>query len=322
MYDIRIITDQDECQETWQRLIPPESLTDLWEVRACFHEQFQRPPHFLVAEGADGLCGLLPLSWIEESQWYGYFPGETWEGKTWLEQNRVPVRGDGVLEALLSHCPGRHHIRYLLPLESTPLDHHVVDEIGYRFLPPRYDHDLENYFQEFSRRSAKRLRREIDAIESMGVDYRYDDLADFDRLVRLNRERFRERSYFHDPRFRESFRSLMHYLHEAGWLRITTALIRGEVAAVDMGCVRRGDYTLLGGGTNSDYPGVAKLINLHHLRRACAERLNTVDFLCGDFAWKKLFHLTPRPLHLLSDVPATSRSPEERSHDRSQECVS
>jgi hypothetical protein len=37
---------------------------------------------------------------------------------------------------------------------------------------------------------------------------------------------------------------------------------------------------------------------------ACSERLNQVDFLCGDFNWKKLFHLTPRPLYLLGNPKA------------------
>jgi hypothetical protein len=45
---------------------------------------------------------------------------------------------------------------------------------------------------------------------------------------------------------------------------------------------------------------------LHHLRRACDERLDCVDFLCGDFAWKPLFHLRPRPLFLYGPQPVTA----------------
>jgi hypothetical protein len=79
-------------------------------------------------------------------------------------------------------------------------------------------------------------------------------------------------------------------------------LINDEPAAVDMGCLYNGVYTLMAGGTNSRFPGVAKLINLHHMERACRERMHQVDFLCGDFNWKKLFHLTPRPLFKLSNL--------------------
>ena len=306
MYTVRVLTDQDECQAVWQRAIPEESVSDLWDFRACFHKHFRRPLCFAIAEDSDGHRGLLPLSWIEEAQCYGFFPGETWQGKTWLEQNRIPSRGDGVVAALLDHCPSSYHLRYLLPLDGAADHRQTVDEVGYLFFPGNYDYDLENYFQEFSRRSVKRLKRELASLEAQGVRYRCDDLSDFDRFVRLNVGTFGTASYFHDPRFRESFRELMYFLHERGWLRMTAILIGNDVAAVDMGCVYRGVYTLLGGGTDRRYPGVAKLINIHHIRRACEEQFDEVDFLCGDFSWKTMFHLTPRPLYLLSSLPAAS----------------
>jgi CelD/BcsL family acetyltransferase involved in cellulose biosynthesis len=127
-------------------------------------------------------------------------------------------------------------------------------------------------------------------------------MRDFDIMVELNMERFGSHSYFYDRRFLESFRALARMFQEKGWLRFTTVLIKDEPAAVDMGCVYQGVYTLLAGGTNSRYLGVAKLINFHHMQRACEERLKRVDFLCGDFNWKKLFHLTPRPLYLMTNI--------------------
>jgi hypothetical protein len=311
MGNLRIITDMEECQATWKHAIPQEIVSDIWEFRACFHDHFQRPACFLVARNARGFDGFLPLSWIEESQCYGYFPGETWQGKTWLEQNRIPVVNRQMLCDLLDHCPGRYHLRYLLPAESAPPGPDTVDEVGYLFSPPDYSYDIENYFLEFSNKSAKRLKREINAFEGSGVSYRYDDISDFEHLVQLNVSGFGARSYFHDHRFLEGFRTLMHYLNDKGWLRMTTVIIGGEIAAVDMGCVYRGVYTLLGGGTNRDHPGVAKLINLHHMQRACRERLELVDFLCGDFSWKQLFHLTPRPLYLLSNSPVETHPSED-----------
>jgi hypothetical protein len=286
-------------------------LSGLWEVRACFDRHFQRPARFLVAEDEQGVCGLLPLSWIEESGCYGCFPGESWQGRTWLEQNRIPARGYGVLEALLDACPLPHDLRYLLPLEPVAGHEPAIDEVGYLFNPPRYEYDLENYFQEFSHRSAKRIKREVAALEARGVRYRYDELSDFEHIVRLNIGRFGDSSYFHDLRFERSFRSLMHLLHEKGWLRMTAVLINDEPAAVDMGCVYGGTYTLLAGGTHGGHAGVAKLINLHHMRRACEERLQLVDFLCGDFSWKQLFHLQPRPLYLLASSAVASHVPAE-----------
>ena len=299
MCSVRVVTNLDECRELWHRTMPDHLVSDLWEFRACFHRHFGRPLRFLVAADADETTGLLPLCWIEEARCFAYFPGETWHAKTWLEQNRVICRRNGVLEALLEQCAPDYHIRYLLPLDHPPGQGYGIDETGYLFMPPDHDYDMESYFGRFSHRSAKRLKRELDAIRKAGVRYRYDDPSDFDRFVNMNRARFGSDSYFHDERFRESFRALMRFLDENGWLRLTAVLIDGEPAAVDMGCVYRGVYTLLGGGTDPVYPGVAKLINVHHMERACEERLDCVDFLCGDFSWKKLFHLTPRPLYSL-----------------------
>ena len=320
MNDFRVLTDVDECRRTWQRAFPADRITDLWDVRDCFHQHFGNRPHFLVSETADGVTDLLPLCWIEEFGYYGYFPGETWQGKTWLEQNRIIATEEGVVDDLLGRSTAARHLRYLLPMENAPDGRPAIDETGYLFRPPPYDFDVENYFQEFSRRSAKRLRREIAALEDRGLRYRLDDASDFDILVRFSLERFGSLSYFDDPRFRGSFRSLLHFLREREWLRLTTVIIGDEIAAVDMGCLYRGVYTLLAGGTNRDFPGVAKVINLHHIRRACRERLQSVDFLCGDFSWKKLFHLTPRPLYLLSNAAAKAHEP-SCSRSRSAACV-
>jgi hypothetical protein len=317
---VRRVTDLAACRELWNAVIPQEQVPDLWEFRACFQEHFRRPPLFLVAEDSGGICGLLPLSWIEESHGYGYFPGETWEGKTWLEQNRIIARDDEGLGALLRSCPEPYHLRYLLPVESAPSSKATVDEIGYLFLPPKYGYDIERYFLEFGRKPLKKLRRDLGAFDHLGVTHRLDDSSDYDILVQLSLSRFGQRSYFADARFTESFRAVMHFLRDRGWLRMTTVIIGSEPAAVDMGCVHEGLYTLLGGGTHGGYIGVAKIINLCHMRRGCEERFQQVDFLCGDFAWKTLFHLSPRPLYLLSNVPAKAAHPEP-AEARSGACV-
>jgi hypothetical protein len=314
---IRTVTDLDECQAIWRAVIPGEVITDLWEVRDCFQRHFRRPVKFLVIEDSSGVSGLLPLSFIEELRCYGYFPGETWHGKTWLEQNRIYLRTEEP-QTLLSRFRLPYHLRYLCLQENLPQNELTIDEIGYLFSPPQYDFSIENYFQEFSHKSIKQILKDVAALERMGVSYRYDDLSDFDLMIRLNISRFGADSYFFDRRFRESFHSLAYFLYENGWLRLTTVLIENEPAAVDMGCLYRGVYTLMAGGTNHRYPGVAKLINLHHLQRACEERMQQVDFLCGDFNWKKLFHLTPRPLFLLSNAAAEQTRQENLQYVRSR----
>ena len=86
---------------------------------------------------------------------------------------------------------------------------------------------------------------------------------------------------------------------------MVTITVDDEPAAIDLGSLYSGMLTMLAGGTNGKFPGIAKLINMHHIRFACDERLDSVDFLCGDFNWKTLFHLTPSPLYLLEGQPAS-----------------
>jgi len=290
--------------------MPSHNVSDLWEVRECFQNHYRRPLHFIVAENSGHISGLLPLSRIEETRSYGFFPGEVWHGKTWLEQNRIFAEDNQTFEAMLGFLKRGHsrfHLRYILPSESAPISRERVDEIGYLFNPPEFDYDMDNYFQLFSHKSAKRIRREIEAFEARRLSVRLDESDDFELMVGLNLDRFGEASYFSDAQFTAGFRDLAGYLKEQGWLRFTTVLIDDEPAAVDMGCIYNGIYTLVAGGTNGNFPGIAKYINLYHMKRACSEKMDGVDFLCGDFSWKPMFHLTPRPLYLISNMVEEER---------------
>ena len=307
MLNIRISQDLEECARIWKKIWPHHCIFDLWQVRVCFASCFGSTPYFIVAEEAGKITGLLALSWIEESKSYGHFPGETWRAKTWLEQNKIPALSRQEFQAMLQSVPGEMHVRYLspefLPEDSFPL---AVDEVGFLFLPGRYDYCFSNYMLEFSGKSRKKLSREISTLQSAGVSYRYDHSADIQWMFRRNLESFGELSYFSDPRFLSSYEKLVAYLFDNKLLRATTVLLGGAVAAVDIGTLWNNRYTVLAGATNPDFPGVAKIINLHHLEWACRQRLEIVDFLCGDFGWKNRFHLTPRPLYEIYRRPASA----------------
>ncbi len=296
-----IYEDPDQCRFVWEKMWPVKGFFDLWQVRSCFHDAFARPLRFHVVEDKGRAVGFLALCWNEEEQKFIQFPGETWRGKTWLEQNRIVAETPTVLEALLDSIPGSVHLRYLTPTPvlggSGLLE---TDEIGYVFFPGLYDFSFEQYQQSFSGKSRKKLRAEIRKLEEHNVCYRYNHYEDVDVLFQLNRESFGEHSYFGDSRFLAAFDRLAGLLDRLGMLRVTTVLMDGRVAAVDLGAVWKNTYTLLAGGASREFPGVAKLINLHHMEWACHRKMDTVDFLCGDFNWKERFHLTPMPLYALS----------------------
>ncbi|MFZ5979655.1 MAG: GNAT family N-acetyltransferase [Candidatus Zixiibacteriota bacterium] len=302
MLSVRTVGNLEECRDLWSRLMPTELVSDLWDVRACFHSHYNHQPRFVVAEDDGRITGFLPLCWNEETGQYNYFPGETWEGKTWLEQNRIVASNRETLKAMLASLDGPYHLRYLRNDGYWGGGDELVDEIGYLFLPEPCGYDLERYFETFSHKTAKRLKKELAAWDKHRIEWRFNEAEDFEILSQMNRSRFGRLSYFHDERFLESFRNLLRFLEERGWMRMVTVFVDGEPAAVDMGSLYNGMLTMLAGGTNEKFRGIAKVINMHHITFACERKLDSVDFLCGDFNWKTLFHLTPAPLYVLEGL--------------------
>lgn len=305
MIKVRCETDLSACRDLWQALIPPERLSDLWEMRECFHQHFQRKPSFIVAEENGQPVGLIPLCWIDEHQYYGYFPGETWHGQTWIEQNRLIARDEEVLRAMFSWLNENHlhyHLRYLLPPPFTTSESLVVDEVGYLFVASQHDHNMDTYYSKFNRRSIKTIKKEVAAFEARGQEIRLGELSDLNLMVQMNLDRFGSGSYFNDQRFVKSFEALQKLLDKNGWLRMVTVLIEGKPAAADIASVYNGAYTLLAGGTSNDFLGIAKVINLYHMKKACEEKYPEADFLCGNFSWKTMFNLHPRPLYLHANI--------------------
>ncbi len=300
MLNVTVCKDLEKVRELWRHHWPQHCLFDLWPVRACFQNQFNHSPHFLVAAQGEKVRGLLGLSWIDEHKYFGHFPGELWQGKTWLEQNKIIAADSRVARALLAHAPGGTKIRYLNPNDHLHTEAEVaVDEIGYLFFPRQFSYRFDSYLQSFAGRTRKKMRSELGRLKAPGVAYRINHWPDIDEMFRLNLVRFQGQSYFSDKRFLRAFENLAAWLRANNLLRITTVLIGGKVAAVDMGAVWNTTYTVMAGGSHADFPGIAKLINLFHLEWACAQRIRMVDFMCGEFNWKDRFHLATRPLYAI-----------------------
>ncbi len=306
MINFRICQDLEEGRRLWVKHWTMQSIFDFWELRMCFQKAFARTPFFILAENERGLCGLLALSWLEEEGCFGHFPGETWNGKTWLEQNRIIAMDSSVSKGLIDRISAPALIRYLTaesfdPSQGVP----EIDETGYLFFPARHDYSYTSYLDKFSGKSRKKIFRELASLEKPGISFRYNCFKDIDDLFEMNQRNFGEKSYFNDLRFLKSFENLIDWLRRNEMLTVTSAIIGGKTAAVDIGAVWGSTYTVLAGGTHSDFPGIAKRINLHHIEWACRKRFTTVDFLCGDFGWKDRFHLSPRPLFQINHTPET-----------------
>lgn len=300
---IQIVDDIDKCAYYWKHFVENRisSVFDFWDLRMCFHETYEHKPSFLVLKEAAGIKGLLPLSYISDSKGYGFFPGEVWKNRTWLEKNPFYAENAVVLETMLDSLEAPFLLRYL-ERESIPsgFECFELDETGFLFFPAEYGFSFDEYLNVFPHKSLKKIQKEIETLKQQDVSFRYNDLKDVDNLTEMNISAYGESSYFSDERFLNGCEKVVAWLYDHQCLQITTVLVGGKTAAIDIGALWNNDYTVFAGGANRDFQGVAKLINFHHLERACKEKYRSVDFLCGDFNWKERFRLQPRPLFKIS----------------------
>jgi hypothetical protein len=293
----KVVTNLEACRALWDKFTVRRNVMDLWEFRDCFQKHFKNTPHFVLLEDEQGVLGFLPLSYLKDQDKYVLFPGETWNGKTWLERTPLYMRDPDILGDLLDAAPERTYLRYLEFDESTLIPHLELDEIGYLFHPPEIGFEMKNYFQRFVWKKLKAIKKEIETMLAPGCSWHINCLTDYDIMVDMSLTAFGESSYFYGSRFTEGFREVLRFLSRNGWLRMVSLEIGDKTVAVDMAAVYRGSYVVMLGGTDPEFRGVAKVMNMQHLEFACEQRLSSVDFLCGDFHWKKLWHLNPQPLY-------------------------
>jgi hypothetical protein len=303
------VSDIDDCMKLWERLIPVKDISDLWDFRLCFQRHFNHRPFFLILEDGSGIAGMLPLSYVKELDMFAFFPGEIWKGKTWIERTPVYLREPDYVEELLSHCPERTYLRYMEPFTEFYDPGFELDEIGYVLYPPDFDFDLDQFLKRFSRKRIREIKKVIRSFSDDSGTFHVNRLVDFGLLLEMSLQYFGRNSYLYDPRFREGFRDVMYFLYDNGFLRMVSFEIHGRIAAVDLGALFNGTYTVFLGGTNSQFPGIAKAMNMHHIEYACNQKATKLDFLCGDFHWKRLWHLDPEPLYRF--VTPELRSEEE-----------
>ena len=299
MIERRVVTDPYSCEKLWKSLIPARSISDLWEFRMCFQRYFKNRYHFHVMEEGGNVYGVLPLSHIDRLDIMTFFPGETWKNKTWLERTPIYAINQDILYRLLSDCCERTYLRYIECDSEYLPEQMIADEIGYVVYPGLLRYDSENYRARFSNKKYKNIMRDVNRILDMGASFHINRMEDFKLLVEMSIERYGADSYLEDPRFRHSFRDAIRFLNQKGYLRMVSLELEGKTMAVDVGAIYNGVYTIFLGGVFSRVPGLPKVMNMHHIDYSLQNRIHKVDFLCGDFNWKKLWHLDEEPLFKL-----------------------
>ena len=299
MIESRVLTDPYSCERLWKTFIPVRSISDLWEFRMCFQRYFKNRFCFHVMEEGGNIYGVLPLSHIDSLDIMTFFPGETWKNKTWLERTPIYAINQDILYRLLSDCTERTYLRYIECDPGYLSEYMTADETGYVVYPGLLNYDRENYRIRFSNKKFKGIMRDVNNIRDMGATFHINRIEDFELLVEMSIERYGSDSYLEDSRFRNSFRDIIRFLSQKGYLKMVSLELEGKTMAVDVGAIYNGVYTIFLGGIFSSVPGLPKAMNMYHIDYALQNRINKVDFLCGDFNWKKLWHLDEEPLFKL-----------------------
>ena len=250
-------------------------------------------------EDKGNIYGVLPLSHINNLDIAAFFPGETWKNRSWLERTSIYAINQDILYGLLSDCCERTYLRYIECDSEYLTDQMASDETGYVIYPGQIDYDKGNYRMRFSNKKFKGIMRDVNTIIDMGATFHLNRIEDFELLVEMSIERYGDDSYLQDTRFRKSFRDVIRFLYQKGYLRMVSLELDGRTMAVDVGAIYNSVYTIFLGGVFSRVPGLPKAMNMHHIDYALKNRIYKVDFLCGDFNWKKLWHLDEEPLFKL-----------------------
>jgi hypothetical protein len=291
-----VIADPYICEKLWKTYIPEKTVSDLWEFRMCFHQHFRNHFRFFIIEDRNDILGLLPLSYIDDLNTHAFFPAEIWNNKTWLERTPIYAENHQTFTELLLSCPESIYLRYMENAGEYMPEQMELDEIGYVLYPARLGFDKANYFKRFSNKKIKCILKNIKSITDIGVKFHINRTADYELLVDMSIERYGDNSYLRDIRFRNSFRDIVTFLHKSGYLKMISLELDGKTVAVDIGALYKGVYTVFLGGVFSCIPGLAKVMNMYHIDYALNNRVLKLDFLCGDFNWKKLWHLDQEPL--------------------------
>lgn len=98
---LKVYTESANCQKLWETFWPGKVLFDLWQIRACFRDEFQRPLRFQTVESnGQAVPGPLHLGYLsqtplletleqaeEDEKGYHFYPGiydDTFENY-WLD---------------------------------------------------------------------------------------------------------------------------------------------------------------------------------------------------------------------------------------------
>tara|TARA_Y100000034_G_scaffold89941_1_gene108308 strand:+ start:4586 stop:5527 length:942 start_codon:yes stop_codon:yes gene_type:complete len=294
--DFEIVTDISECEKLWKTFSVNKKISDMWEFKFCFHKYFNNLPHFIVHKKHGKVVGMLPLSYDNEQKLFKFFPGDD----DWIEKNSIFLHKKRSLKELIKMCPANTK---LTGIDEIPLYKKMFqdDDCTYSLYPKEFNYNLNNYHKLFKRKHVRNILRDLRKINKKGVDIIRcpKSYKKYYKIVKKwSVKTFGDKSYFYDKRFVKAFSDVLDLFMKKEIMYMTVVKVDDELAAIDFGCIYGDTMTVFAGGVNPKFrnQGIAKFINMEHIKYGFDCKLDKLEFLAFNFNWKEMWHLKKEKL--------------------------
>ena len=309
MKKFEIIKDEKGCKELWNKFSPNEILWDLWDFRHCFHNK-NFDFHFIACAENSKITGLMPLVYDKSNKHYTYFGG-------WFpEQNRFFLEDKKKLALFLEKCPKNTKISYIKKSEKD-FYNFTSDEKRYflNFVKYSSNNDLlpnlrvlenskfakqilfDNYLKTFTKKHRKNFRYDLKKLKEKNYAIKINNVEDFSKLIEFNKQRFGEKSDYHDKIFVESMKKLMESAQKKNVLHMMSVMFNEKTEAVGLGVIYNKVYYVIGIGRNVEIENLGKLLIFEQIMNALEQNCNEIDFLSTESGWKELWNLDSEQMY-------------------------
>ena len=289
MLQFRIVTDEEECRNLWEKFSPKKIIWDLWDFRFCFHTGDFNFNFILGFDGRE-VVGLLPLVFDKKEKYYTYF------GEDFPEQNKFLLNDKRNIKLFLENCPKCTEIYYIDWGEAKHYDF-KPDGKRYYLNMEKYGNSFENYLKSFNKKHRKNLTYDLKKLNERGYSTEHNKTKDFETLAELNKKRFGNDSNYNDENFVLSISKLIDAALKIDALDILSIKIGNNVEAVGLGVFYNKVYYVLGSGRNVEIKNLGKLMTAEQIKSAITHKCSKFDFLSTESAWKELWNFDSEQMY-------------------------
>ena len=281
---IKIIDDEPTCKSLWQKYCPQKTLWDLWEFRRMFHLPHFKFHFMLCFEGNEEI-GVVPLVHDPKKAKYIYF------GDDFMERNRFLLSKKEYIAKVCGHFPRPLELFFIEEEDAKQHDAFIPCQKRY-FLPLTNYTSFEGYLASFSKKHRKNVRYDLRQVEELKPALKINEIADFERLSELSKERFGSESDFYDADHLSCMKTMIKWALDKGMLDLIGIQIENKTEAVGLGIIFNKVYYVLCVTRNADVMNLGKQLIKEQISRAIERGCIEIDFLATEASWKELWNFS------------------------------